>query len=66
MEKIIHIKAESDLISVNELCPEKNAVKRLSKIRDSFMYLSSKFRSSYPDAKLIVKTCVHNPEFQFK
>ena len=66
MEKFIHIKAESEILSVNELCSEKNAVKRLTGIRKSFEYLSSKFKSAYPDAKIVVKTCVHNPEFNSK
>lgn len=58
MSRFIHIKAVSDIFSVNEIVPEKKAVKRLEQIRDHFMYMNSRSKN---DNKLIVKTCVHNP-----
>ena len=62
MQKFIHVKAESEVLSVNEIVAEKNAVKFLTGIRKSFEYLKHKYRESYPRASLLVKTCVHNPE----
>lgn len=59
-ERLIHIKAESNLFCVSELIPESRVVDRLIDIRDGWrkrMWGSSKFG----DDKLSVKTCVHNP-----
>lgn len=66
MEKFIHIKAESRLLSVNQLVEEKEAVKFLTGIRKNFGYLKSKFGAEYKDDSLIVNTCVNNPEFDFR
>jgi hypothetical protein len=63
MEKFIHIKADSEIYSVNEICPEQKAVSRLVKIRNSFIAMQKKYGYQYPDAKLTVQTCVHNPTF---
>lgn len=60
--KIIHIKAESEFVSSNELIPENKAVKRLEQIKKAFRYMKLRNGQRFPDAKLVVKTCVHNPE----
>lgn len=54
----IHIKATSEVYSVNEIVPEKKAVKRLEQIRDHFVYLNNRNKN---EATLTVKTCIHNP-----
>lgn len=63
MEKFIHVKAESEVLSVNQLIEEKKAVKFLTGIRNSFEYLKLKYKKT--GDKLVVKTCVHNPELDF-
>lgn len=60
--KLIHITAESEIYSVNEIVEEPKAVNRLIRIRQMFMKINQQFGARFPDAKLIVKTCVHNPE----
>ncbi len=62
MDKFIHIKAESEIYSINELCPEKKAEKRLKSILAGFIELKTKMKALYPSAHLKVQTCVHNPE----
>lgn len=60
-EKILHIKAESRLISVNGLFPERIAYSVLLGIKEAFEYLV--YRYSEPGKeKLTVKICTHNPE----
>lgn len=63
MERLIHISAKSEIYSVFELVPEKKAVKRLLNIKKSFEFLNSRTRMQH---KLVVNTCVHNPELPFK
>jgi len=58
-ERFIHVKAVSECLYVSELVPEKKVVRRLEKIRDSFVYLSSRRHTT---DTLVVKTCVHNPQ----
>lgn len=60
-ERIIHVKAESELYSVNALVPEKIAEKVLTDIRNNFSKLEQKMRDRFPNAHLKVQTCVHNP-----
>lgn len=55
----IHIKATSEVLSVNQIVPEDKAVKILEQTRDSFVKLASKYRKS--EDRLVVHTCVHNP-----
>ncbi len=66
MEKFIHVKAESQLLSVNQLIEEKKAVKFLTGIRNSFEYLKNKYGAEFRNDRLIVHTCVNNPEFDFR
>jgi hypothetical protein len=63
MEKLIHIKAESEIYSVFQLVSESKAVKVLTNIRENFIRLENRRRSG---CKLVVKICVHNPELPFK
>ena len=65
--KIIHIVAESEILSVYEFCSEDKAVKRLTQILESFKKLNSRpsIFKRFPGAKLKVRTCVANPEFNF-
>lgn len=67
MGKFIHIKAESQILTVNELCSEKKCVKRLEQIRDTFLSLNSRssYQRRFPNDTLVVKTCVNNPELPF-
>lgn len=58
VEPIIHIKAESDLYSVNGLFPQSKCVKMLEEIRDNFMKARGRHGSR---TGLKVQTCVHNP-----
>ena len=64
MPRYIHIVAISEIYSVFELVEESKCVERLKQIRDGFMII--KERPNRCDAKLVVKTCVHNPELPFK
>lgn len=63
MEKLIHISAKSEIYSVFELVSENKAVKRLQNIRKNFEFLNSRNRNQH---KLVVNTCVHNPELPFR
>ena len=63
MVKFIHIKADSEVISVSQIVEESKCVKVLTTIRNTFEYLKKKYQLK--DDKLVVRTCVHNPEFQF-
>jgi hypothetical protein len=60
-ERIIHIKAESEIYSVNALIPEKIVEKVLTEIRDNFSKYHFRLIKLYPSAYLKVQTCVHNP-----
>ena len=63
MEKLIHISAKSEIYSVFELISESKAVKRLQNIRKNFEFLNSRTGNQH---KLVVNTCVNNPELPFK
>lgn len=60
-ETMIHIKAESKVMSVNCIASEKKALSILTDIRNNFINMKQKFEIT--DDKLIVQTCVHNPKF---
>ena len=59
-ERIIHVKAISEIYSVNQLVPERKVEKVLTEIRDNFVDLKSKKYSGF-EYRLVVKTCIHNP-----
>lgn len=63
MKRLIHIHAKCESFEIFEQVPEKIAVKRLTNIRNSFSSLKS--RVGRGDDKLLVKTCVVNPELPF-
>lgn len=70
MEKLIHIKAESEIYGFNAIVPEKDSVKVLTGIRNNFEYLALKYSRAVKikgvrmktGHHLKVQTCVHNPE----
>lgn len=62
-ERIIHVKAESEIYSVNALIPEKIVEKVLVGIRNNFCKLNEKMKGKFPNSVLKVQTCVHNPTF---
>lgn len=62
-ETFIHIKAESDIYSVSEIVAESKCLKRLIQIKKHFLWLNQ--RSVKFNSFLSVKTCVHNPRFDF-
>lgn len=64
MEKIIHIHAKCAAFEIFEQVPEKKSVKRLIKIRSMFQGACKHFKTATD--KLVVKTIVVNPEFNFK
>ena len=72
MEKIIHIHAKCDAFEIFEQVSEKKSVSRLRTIKnmfnstDRFGGLNSKRSFRVNEDKLVVKTCVVNPEFNFK
>lgn len=57
----IHIKAVSQVYSVNEIFPEEKIESRLAQILEHFEYLIMR-HTQYRDDKLSVQTCVHNPK----
>lgn len=57
-EIFIHVKAESEILSVNAIFPEKKVEKILTEIRDNFCKLDARTKG---DNWLKVSTCVHNP-----
>lgn len=59
-ERMIHIKAESEIYSVNEIVRESAVVKRLTIIRDIFKKINQRHDRIY---SLKVTTGVHNPTF---
>lgn len=63
MQKFIHIVATSELLTIHELVPESKCVKRLERIKKQFSELTRHYKNTTD--KLVVKTCVNNPEFQF-
>jgi hypothetical protein len=58
-QTFIHIKATSQVLSINAIVPENKACSVLEDLRNNFMRMKDKFNLF--DDKLIVKTCVHNP-----
>jgi len=63
MQKFIHIVATSEVLTVHELVPENKCVKRLQHIKKQWLQLTRHYKNTTD--KLVVKTCVNNPEFQF-
>ncbi len=61
MKKNIHIHAVCPYFEVSEIISEKKAVSRLIDIRDNFVWYDTNVNFGKPDAKLVVKTGVHNP-----
>lgn len=59
-QRLIHIKAVSEIYSVHTIVPENIAVKVLEEIRDGFSDLANRY-TDYQHSKLVVHTCVHNP-----
>lgn len=59
-ERLIHISAESELMSVYEVVPESRAEKRLIDIREGFIKMKNR-SYKYGHLKMKVTTGVHNP-----
>lgn len=61
--RLIHIHADSEILTVHEIVEEKKAVKRLEQIRDGFLELNERpeYYRRFPNAKLTVRTVLINP-----
>lgn len=64
MEKFIHIHAVCKAFEIHEQVKEEKAVQRLIKIRNNFRWTQG--RPGNDNDKLVVKTILVNPEFQFQ
>lgn len=59
-DTMIHIQAESEVMSVDCIVPENKANRVLVQIRDNFLLMQQKFNKM--KTLLKVKTSVHNPK----
>jgi hypothetical protein len=59
----VHIHAECPYFSIFEIVPEKKAVSRLIQIKNQFLWYDTKSNMKLKprEAKLVVKTGIHNP-----
>ena len=64
MTKYIHIHAKCNSFEIFEQVTEKKAVGRLRDIKTNFSALKQRWEHKFDD-KLVVKTKLVNPEFNF-
>ena len=61
IQRLVHIHAESEIFSVDEIVIESKSVSRLTEIRDGFSCIKYKYKGT-DDIILKVRTRVINPE----